>query len=124
MNAAGRGWWSGRPRKEEGAVARAFSVWVPLETAATYDLLRTLVLGLLHVKDLQWFVAAAGIGILDRKPGCVRPEGGSGPKGRVCLSRRPVAVAEAAYGLDRGGSGCVRGELPPQVADVELHLVA
>src|SRR6266404_2717273 len=40
------------------------------------------------------------------------------------LARRSVAVAEAANRLNRGRSGLVGIELSPQVADVELHLVA
>src|SRR4029077_4215442 len=40
------------------------------------------------------------------------------------LARRGVAVAEAAHGLDRHAVGGLRVELPAEVADVELHLVA
>src|ERR1700745_3574746 len=40
------------------------------------------------------------------------------------LARRSVAIPEAANRLNRGRSGLVGIELPPQVADVELHLVA
>src|SRR5215475_14131761 len=37
---------------------------------------------------------------------------------------RPVAITEAADRLDRRRAGCVGVELSPQIADVELHLVA
>ena len=40
------------------------------------------------------------------------------------LNRWGVAVAEAAHGLDRHESGAAGIELAPEVADVELHLVA
>ena len=40
------------------------------------------------------------------------------------LARRSVAVSEAANRLNRGRSRLVGIELSPQVADVELHLVA
>src|SRR5262252_6664919 len=52
------------------------------------------------------------------------------PAGSGWCSRKPlldrcfVPVAEAADGLDRGTRRCVRVELSPKVADVELHLVA
>ena len=40
------------------------------------------------------------------------------------LNRRSVAVPEAANRLNRCRARCVGVELSPQVADVELHLVA
>src|SRR5437899_12378731 len=40
------------------------------------------------------------------------------------LARRSVAVPEASNRLNRGRSRLVGIELSPQVADVELHLVA
>src|ERR1700745_2143829 len=40
------------------------------------------------------------------------------------LTRRSVAVPEAANRLNRGRARCVGVELSPQVPDVELHLVA
>ena len=43
---------------------------------------------------------------------------------RGCWPSPAVAVAEPAHRLDRRCVRCVRHELSPQIADVELHLVA
>src|SRR2546423_12997607 len=63
------------------------------------------------------------IGSACRKSGCLREVEGRGfPRAR--LRQRPVPVTEPADGLDRRRSRRVGGELSPEVADVELHLVA
>src|SRR6476661_10612476 len=49
---------------------------------------------------------------------------GSGRWPVNALTRRSVAVPEAANRLNRGRARRVGVELSPQVADVELHLVA